>query len=303
MKISGFTFLRNVILLGYPFEESIRSLLPLVDEFVVNVGDGNDGTYDAVAAIGDPKIRIIRTQWNEGMHSRGFVYAQQKMIAQYSCTGDWAFYLEGDEVLHENDLDRIRGAMQRHLGNPKIEALAFHYHHFYGTPNQTARSPEWYRNEVRVIRNTIRTYAPDGLFWMVMPNHRRGRYPYAAHTGAHIYHYGWVRSAAKMLAKHHRVAQYWDGVAPPVFDYGDIDPKILLPFAGSHPNIMGDWLENEAEREFLLNKDFRLSTRNKKYRIAMMLERWFGLELSKRHYIPVKQAKIGDGNQPPVKSL
>jgi hypothetical protein len=84
------------------------------------------------------------------------------MIAQYNCTGDWAFYLEVDEVLHENDLDRIRDSMVLRLPNPKIEALAFHYHHFYGTPGQVARSAAWYRNEVRVICNTIRTYAPDG---------------------------------------------------------------------------------------------------------------------------------------------
>ena len=34
MKISGFTFLRNGQRLGYPFVASIRSILPLVDEFV-----------------------------------------------------------------------------------------------------------------------------------------------------------------------------------------------------------------------------------------------------------------------------
>ena len=34
-SISGFTFIRNGVELGFPFEASIRSLLPLVDEFVV----------------------------------------------------------------------------------------------------------------------------------------------------------------------------------------------------------------------------------------------------------------------------
>ena len=35
MFVSGFTFCRNVDKLGYPFVESIRSVLPLVDEFGV----------------------------------------------------------------------------------------------------------------------------------------------------------------------------------------------------------------------------------------------------------------------------
>jgi hypothetical protein len=288
MKISGFTFLRNGTLMGYPYLESIKSILPLVDEFVVNIGAGNDDTYERIAAIADPKIRIIRSQWNEGMHAKGFVYAQQKMIAQYNCTGDWAFYLEGDEVLHENDLDRIRDSMLLHLPNPKIEALAFHYHHFYGTPHQVAASAAWYRNEVRVIRNTIRTYAPDGLYWVVMPSHRRGRYPYAAHTGAHIYHYGWARSAARMAEKIRHVAQYWDGVAAPTFDYGNIDSKVLMPFSGSHPKIIEEWLKNEAEHNFSPNQDYRLSRRDKKHRISMQLEKWFGWDLSKRHYLPAK---------------
>jgi len=38
MKISGFTFLRNGSILGYPFKESILSVLPIVDEFIVALG-------------------------------------------------------------------------------------------------------------------------------------------------------------------------------------------------------------------------------------------------------------------------
>jgi hypothetical protein len=288
MKISGFTFLRNGTLMGYPYLESIKSLLPLVDEFVINIGEGNDDTLERVAAIADPKLRIIRSHWNENMHSKGFVYAQQKMIAQYNCTGDWAFYLEGDEVLHENDLDRIRASMLRHLSNQHVEALAFHYHHFYGTPQQTANSPAWYRNEVRVIRNTIRSYAPDGLYWMVMPTHRHGRYPVAAHTGAHIYHYGWIRSAQKMAEKNRRVAQYWDGVAAPSFDYGNIDARVLRPFAGTHPAIARDWLLQEAEQHFVANPGYRLGSRDKRHHLLMKLEERFGWDFSKKHYTLVK---------------
>jgi glycosyltransferase involved in cell wall biosynthesis len=114
-SISGFTFIRNGVELGFPFEASIRSLLPLVDEFVVVVGKSNDDTLARIHAIGSPKIRVIETIWNERMADRGFVYAQQKMIAQYACTGDWAFYLEGDEVVHEAELANISALSLIHI--------------------------------------------------------------------------------------------------------------------------------------------------------------------------------------------
>jgi len=135
MKVSAFTFIRNGEMLGYPFIESIQSALPIVDEFVIAVGKSEDQTLERIRSIPSNKIRIIETEWNEVMQDRGFVYAQQKMIAQFNCTGDWAFYLEGDEVLHEKDLNTIRDTMQRHLNNPEVEALYFDYYHFYGKPD------------------------------------------------------------------------------------------------------------------------------------------------------------------------
>ena len=131
MKVSGFTFLRNAVVNGYPFVESIKSILPLVDEFICALGSSTDETRQRVEAIHDPKIKIIDTQWNENMRDRGFVYGQQKMVAQYNCTGDWAFYLEGDEVLHEEEIPNIKKAMENHLSDLEVEALYFDFLHFY----------------------------------------------------------------------------------------------------------------------------------------------------------------------------
>ena len=57
MKVSGFTFLRNAVINGYPFEESIRSLLPIVDEYIIAIGHGQDDTLARVNAINDPKYK------------------------------------------------------------------------------------------------------------------------------------------------------------------------------------------------------------------------------------------------------
>jgi hypothetical protein len=66
--ISGFTYIRNGFTFGYPFLESMQSLLPLVDELVVAVGNSTDGTREAVAALHPTKIKIIDTVWDDNLH-------------------------------------------------------------------------------------------------------------------------------------------------------------------------------------------------------------------------------------------
>ncbi len=283
-SISGFTFIRNGTMLGFPFVESICSLLPLVDEFVVAVGRSDDDTLARVKAIGDPKVKIIETVWNERMGDRGFVYAQQKMIAQYACTGDWAFYLEGDEVVHENELAAIRASVDRHHDNPAVEALVFDYLHFYGTPGYVSISPGWYRRECRLIRNTIRSYAPDGQYWLVMHEHKRPRNPNGALANAHIHHYGWVRRAEYMQAKLDQVAKYWAGSVAPTINYANFDPQAVTPFTGTHPALMKQWLEREAEQSIAFNPDYQLTSKEKKYRLSMAVERLTGLDFSRKHF-------------------
>ena len=287
MKVSGFTFLRNGQKLGYPFVASIRSILPLVDEFVIALGPCDDDTEKMVREIGDPKIRIIPTQWNERMNPdysvKAFVYGQQKSIALFNCTGDWAFYLEADEVLHEDDLPRIRAAMENHLNDERVEALAFDYLHFYGNKNTIAWSPRWYRSEVRILRNTIPAWGPEGLFFIVLDSHKKGRYPRAAHTGATIFHYGWVRSEAQMYLKASAVHKFWrDGRVNRV-DYTQADPETLKLFAGTHPQAVQSWLP-EAAGVFQTDPNHQLSSREKKHRLMLKLEKTFGLRFNKKHY-------------------
>jgi len=287
MKVSGFTFLRNGQKLGYPFVASIRSILPIVDEFVVALGPSDDDTEMLLRGIGDPKIQIIATQWNERIRSdysvKGFVYGQQKSIALFNCTGDWAFYLEADEVVHEDDLPKIRAAMERYLNDERVEALAFDYLHFYGNANTYAWSPGWYRTEARILRNTIPAWGPEGLYFVVLDTHKRGRYPRAARSGATIYHYGWVRSETQMNLKSATVRKFWDPEPPDAVDYRQIDPATLRLFTGTHPQVAQSWLPR-AEGLFQADPNHRLTAREKKHRLMLKLERWLGVRFNKKHY-------------------
>ena len=88
MKVSGFTFCRNVIKFDYPIVESIKSVLPIVDEYIVNVGNSEDDTVELIKSIGDPKVKIIESVWDESVKKDGLIYSIQINIALDHCTGD-----------------------------------------------------------------------------------------------------------------------------------------------------------------------------------------------------------------------
>ncbi len=287
MKVSVFTFLRNGAKLGYPFIESIQSALPLADEYVIALGpsDGDEQsqTRERLLELNEPKLRIVDSVWNERMRVAGFVYGQQKMLAQSQCNGDWAFYLEADEVLHEDDLEKIYSSMRRHLSNSAVEALIFDYVHFFGSPRWRAISPGWYRRAPRIIRNTIRTVACDGLFWNVIVNNQKMRWPNAAHSGATIYHYGHVRPVTAMNAKQQSVERYWNKI-PRDFKRYEIDPLAVRPYAGPHPSVMQGWLEARVDDNWQPKADHQPTSRERRHRLAMKLETAFGLDLSRKHF-------------------
>ena len=296
MKVSCFSFIRDGVKLGYPFEESVRSALPVCDEFVIAVGASDDGTWERLQAMNEPKLKLLPTQWNEQCRSHGFVYGQQKMVAQYNCTGDWAFYLEGDEVLHERDLERLRAAMEHYLDDGEVEVLAFDYLHFYGDAKHLHVSSQAYRRAARIIRNRLRSIAPDGLYWAVIKdrtwhggrNKRRTRYPSAAALNIPIYHYGNARDERFLKRKAEAGNQYW---ASDVFygSYGDIDPEQIGLFDGTHPQVMDSWLRTHASPGFDFNPQHRLTRRERKHRLLARLEKRFGRDFSKRHFRIIRE--------------
>lgn len=292
MKISGFTFVRDAEKRGYPVQASIKSILPLVDEFVVALGPCTDNTEKLITDIGDPKVRIIHTTWNEHVRSdtgvRGYVYGQQKSIALFNCTGDWAFYLEADEVLHEDDLPKIRECLERNLDKPEVEAIVFDYIHFYGNGNTIAWSPAWYRQAARVIRNTIPVFGPKGLFFTVLDTPRKGRYPKAVTAdGARIFHYGWVRSHEQLQNKDDAIKKLF-GDKSQSTDIAEIDPQSLRPFTGTHPKAVIPWLPKTTE-QFQANPNHKLTKRERRHRLLMKIEKLTGWVFNRCHYKLIKK--------------
>ena len=103
MFISGFTIIRNAILNDYPIVEAIQSILPVVDEMIVLVGDSTDETEQLIRSINSSKIKIHYSVWDMSLRSGGKVLAVEtdKAKALINPKSDWAFYIQADEVIHE----------------------------------------------------------------------------------------------------------------------------------------------------------------------------------------------------------
>jgi glycosyltransferase involved in cell wall biosynthesis len=161
MKVSGFTIVRNAIKYDYPIVEAILSILPLCDEMVVAVGNSDDNTLDLIKSIDSPKIKIIETIWDDSLREGGKVLAVEtnKAFSAVAKDSDWAFYIQGDEVVHENYLSAIKNAMLQYKDALEVEGLLFNYLHFYGSYDYVANSRQWYRNEIRIIKNDKSIYS------------------------------------------------------------------------------------------------------------------------------------------------
>ena len=247
--LSGFTFCRNAIAFDYPIVESIRSILPIVDEYVVNVGRSDDGTLDLIRSIGDPKIRIFETEWDETLRRDGLIFSQQTNLALARCKGDWAFYLQADEVVHEDDLVRIVRRLEQVQPRREILGLLFRYLHFKG--DYSSVDPWSYHWEVRVIRNDGRLRSvgdASGFGRADDPGERNlkdGPRWRVAKPGARIFHYGYVKDPAVLVQKkryqvsrHHEVIpeQERQILAKAAWEFDTYD--ILKEFRGTHPAVM-----------------------------------------------------------------
>jgi hypothetical protein len=248
MKISAFSFIKNAINYDYPVVESINSLLPLVDEFVIAVGNSSDETKALIQSINNPKIKIIDTVWDESLRQGGEVLAVEtnKALAAVDATADWLFYLQGDECIHEKDYAAIKKAMETHLPNKKVDGLIFNYLHFYGNYNYVGTGRRWYRNEIRIIRNNKNITS-----WKDAQGFRftNGEKLKVKKIDANIYHYGWVKppkiAQQKALVFHqinHPNYVVTEEERKQEFDY-EINIDRLDEFKGTHPTVMLNRIE------------------------------------------------------------
>ena len=248
MFISGFTIIKNAVKNDYPIVEAISSILPVVDEMIVLVGDCEDDTLQLIESIKSDKIKIHHSVWDNSLRKGGVVLAVEtnKAFKLINPKADWAFYIQADEAVHEKYLPVIKKAMNEYAADKRVDGLLFHYTHFYGTYDYVGDSRKWYSKEIRIIRNdpAISSYRDAQGF------RKNGEKLKVKLIDAYIYHYGWVKSPKQMMKKIAEVRKFWhpDEELAAIkdisddFDYTSIDS--ITSFEGTHPEVYVDRVNN-----------------------------------------------------------
>ncbi len=291
MKISGFTMVRNAGKYYFPIKEAILSVLPIVDEFVVALGncDEDDDTLQQIESINSEKVKIYHTIWDEKYFIDGTIFKMQTDSALQRCTGDWCLYLQADEVVHENDLDKIVNACKKYLPQNEVEGLLFKYYHFWGDYKHHLPYHGWCKKEIRIVRNqsSIKSYK-DALSFR-----KNNEKLNVKLIDAYIYHYGYVRPPYIMNSKKKEQdgmhwgkekaeAVYKDAVLP--FDFGNMNK--IPEFHQAHPKVMHErmkqhnWSEHLIEGNHIKKAPRDLFKHEKlKYRLLSRVENVLGREL------------------------
>jgi len=272
MKVSGFTIVRNAIKYGYPVVESIKSILPLCDQMVVAIGNSEDDTLSLIRNIDSGKIVIIETVWDNTINDGGRVLAIEtnKAFDAIKDDFDWCFYIQADEVVHEKFHAIIGSEMEKWIDHPEVEGLLFNYLHFWGTFDYLGVGREWYRREIRVIRNDKRIRSYRDAQGFRIENKKLN----VKHIEASIYHYGWVRPPEIVKSKMRNFnAFYYSGEKLEEkldkltdFDYSAISAVSL--FHGTHPKVMQDLMNR-------LNWHVQIDERKIKFSLKDYLLFWF----------------------------
>lgn len=281
MKISGFTFIRNGNAIGYPFVPSIRSLLPLCDEIIVNVPRSTDGTLESVKAINDPKIRTIESDWDENEHTGDPIMRRHTDLALEQCNGDWCVYIQGDEVLHEDSIPAMRACMERELNNPKVQGLLVDYTNFYGSFWTEVYSFGWYYKEVRVVRRDSKIRSCGGAQGFRTTDNQK---LWVKNSGGRYFHYGHALEPGQARIKYSNLETVYgntkniEAVARRPARFYDDDEKVK-PFTGTHPAVMREiveratWTYTSRNTLIRFNRDYFWND------IALLIQRCTSLKL------------------------
>ncbi len=246
MKVSGVTVLRNAVKLGYPFAESIRSALPLCDEFIVVVGDSDDGTIDAVRGLDDSRIRVVETVWSDKIEPQRYVISQQTNIGLDNCKGDWVISLQANEVLHEGAHDNLRGLMEKYAEDKSVEALLLERLTFWGDYGHYLRVyPHRFKYSARIVKPNLEVRSiRDGMsFGVFESSSNLTRYPMAIDTGEDIFRYGYVCSTDDLAGKDAEAVHMKDNVGREYRDnyfYTAMPKQYVAEYKGAHPSVIAE---------------------------------------------------------------
>jgi hypothetical protein len=291
MKITGFTFIKDAITYDYPIVEAIESILPICTHFVVAVGKSSDDTLALIKNIASPKIKIIETVWDETLTENGAVLASEtdKALAAIDADTDWAFYIQGDEVVHEQYHAAIVQGMQQNVKRVDVDGLLFHYLHFYGSYDYIATANHWYKNEIRIFKPNKQVYSYKDAQGFRKANNQKLQ---VVQIDAYMYHYGWIKDPKAMQRKQENFHKYWhdeEWIEKHVekveeFAYEKHITEMQL-FTGTHPAVMQARIQR---LNWQFSYDISKNTTRLKYKVKRWLAKYLGWQMEYTNYKLIK---------------
>jgi len=130
MKVSGLVILSQPENLCYPYLESIRSFLPVVDEMVIVMDILNeDGSREKVEELGE-KIRIVSSAFD--LENWGWIsYGIMRTTGYQACKGDIVMMFDADGILHENEQEKLRDGLKNLFMTPNHVSYYWTKYRFY----------------------------------------------------------------------------------------------------------------------------------------------------------------------------
>lgn len=281
--ISGITFIKNGLTLGYPIKESIESIESICDEIIINVGFNNieltedDGTWDYLTKnFQGEKYIFLKSFWDPEKTSKGLILSEQTNIALEKATGKYCQYIQGDECLHEEDLERIRSEVMLMEDDHSYDGLVFNYIHFYGNVNVQKVTKKTYRRELRLIRNHkgIKSWLDAQGFRNSDDSKVRCK-----QIDARVYHYGWARAEQVMAKKTVAFDRLYHGDKRDDQSFSYERVWGLRPFKRTHPKVMSEWINNNKNDIDILSLSYKLNFKDLRLILSDQFEYLTGIRL------------------------
>ena len=258
-NLAGFSYIYNGIDFDIPFIESIRSVIDVVDQFVLTECHSKDNTWELCLNLQKEypnKIKLLRRGWVRH-------FTEISILANWTALHideniGYKMQLQADEVVHEKDLDELK-LLPEKMNKENKTAAVWNYVHFLGGPSITF--PFCYSELVRTVRrNGEWEVIGDGVQFAK----HRGVIPQneLLNTNIEIFHYGKMKNPYKGFKKEvdfqnlftdigfpdPKMKRMQDSFGEEFCDYiylfeGAIKENKIKKFEGTHPKVMEEWLK------------------------------------------------------------
>lgn len=241
-KIYGFTFLKNGTKFDYPFIESITSIAKFCDKVYIALGDSEDDTNEQLEKF--DFLERVHTVWDPKKVGDGALILSEQTNIALKMLRDakkdeedaWGFYIQCDEVIHEEDIERIKRDCEI-ADKEGYDSVRFRYLHFWMDHHNIAISRIWYPQEIRLLKlNTDIWSAGDAQSFKGQKK--------VFESDAFVYHYGHVRDEEKREQKQNNLIR-WTRPAEKFKKYKNREVRRhnrteTLKFYANHPEVMKD---------------------------------------------------------------